>query len=1091
MYQSLLPLHLQETLQIKTLIENWRNQKNPACLISSESNILSVPIKSSHGNLDLICVPKIHRILLQDITTQFSQDSKYYLTAHSSAEKESEMSYLEIISYRRTENVSMIKNVLSFADTLLLPVRFCPSKSFIHFQLCHVSKGMIAECSVDLCGLSDVPSNSFFPLNLSPISSSPDFSFSESSLFVSLFFLNWSPSIHMDDRQAESFEGSSLILSKNAKRNRQSIALRGYSRKSIFGLSSVISPQNITPDSSLSKKMRNLILVHIDVLDKETRKVVGIVSVNAFGCGQLSRDEYVMKLLSSSSSLSTADVNPSFLFHMRSKSKVSHGELSNYFTFSSAQSGIPLSLPPVGSKGGSKLFKRFTIDQHGTMCAFSSTKGFIVVVDNSTNQMMCASEPEEDTTPYYFSIVPHDSSNLDLLNTSSKSASLSVPNVSRSYSKSPTCQSPLPPSTSLFIDVNSPKLLFFSSIPEMENTLWENGKLVSGPPSSLLLSILCHPDQESFETEMVIFVETYLLYSTTTELLQTLTKVINTMKETSDDFDGFSRRLALFCGKLLDFQMYLSSLNDAQTLSRQYITELTALLDFISDVILSSSFLGGSEKEKISATCQKFQSSLSNSSFDRFQVILQKSYSFGDNEVFDPVFLSPATSRAIAYDLTIHFHSIYSHIRPTELYGLAWCKHPEKSPHITNLIDLFNIASKWFVMEILKESSLPSRVVSIEAAISVMGYLRKLRNYYGTLMVYSALSHSSIGRLKLSWEKIQKKRLKEMGRCEELFSSEFNWKVYRDTLTQASPPAIPNLSLYLQDVTFIEEGNQNFVGPNLDSLNFYKMRLWSTVLKSLRTYQESPYELGEMTTTLIKHLKRIELKSEEECYALSLLHEPRQSLSTDQKLSKDTLKSPQGVPNFLLIGGQSMKMKKDRVKASKLTNLMVQTAKIEREVSERKPSPVIESPDGENLCLEGTTKVSSEQGSKRRAKRRTSLPSYKFAEIRRKNTDDSSDTLSSTSSSSSSNASPVFGKLFPKTSRPDVTTPLSPRNQLDSAKGSVTFTENFSLTKDFVSNSPQSSFNVIPLPFSLPMDSLASYSNPLIQESVGESKIDS
>jgi hypothetical protein len=1033
MYQSMMSKDIQQALHLKQLIDNWRNQKNPGWLISSVSNVLSVPISISHAAEERICVPKIHKIVLNDLPSPFDQGT-YSLSAHSSAEKDCGINLADLLFLRRTESVPIIRQHIDFADTLLLPLRFRPSECSIHFQLTHSSEGVVADCSINPSSLSDVPSNSFFPLTLSLLPTSSRFTFTDSTFRVSLFFLNWSPSIHVEDRQKQSFlssAGSSHSKTKTSMKRKQAATAKVHSRKSLFDLSALRSPPVTPSDGISSKKFKESILVHLDVLDKETRKIVGVVVTNSFGCGFISQDEFLMKALSSSPSSSTLEVNPTALFYMKSKSSSQNGEVSTYFIFYNSHTGVPLSIPP-SLKSGSKLLKRFKMDQHGALFAISSKESCAIVVDN-VSKMMCVSEAETDGTAFYYSVVPHDSLMCDVTTHTPKTSTLPLPlSSSRSFSASPTMLVPplriaTSPAMPCVSDSTPPFLMFFSAQPDFNDVVWENGRVVSGPPSLLLLGILCHPDQSVFDNDSFILAETYLSYTSTAVFLETINASVKFMKEKSCDLDGFSRRFVSFLGKLLEFHVYLSSLFDKQTISRRNIAESTTLLKFLTEEILVSAFLGGSEKEKLNAICQRLHESLSLSSFDRFQAILQRSYPTQlPSDVIERVSLLSTSSHDIANDLTIYFHLLFSQIRPTELYHLMWSKHPEKSQNITSLIDVFNLGSKWFVMEILKEELLPSRVNAIESAISVMSSLVKLRNFYGALMVFSALSHSAIGRLKLSWEKIGKKKLKKMKKCEGLFSSEFNWKGYRDALAQSVPPAIPNLSLYLQDVTFIEEGNQDFVGPNQNSLNFYKMRLWSSVLQSLRKYQDVSYELGEMTTNLIKYLRRMDIKSEEDCYSLSLLYEPRKGApglhqSSDANANKGTSTTPHDAMKGLSLGGPSSRKKKERVKAVKSTTMVMDSAVsfAHREDEERNHSTPLRN-DREGSNQNGPTT------SKNQPTRRTSLPSYRFAElVPRGMVENSEATLSSTSSNSSANVSPVFDISNQRTSKNIIASPLN------------------------------------------------------------------
>jgi len=68
-----------------------------------------------------------------------------------------------------------------------------------------------------------------------------------------------------------------------------------------------------------------------------------------------------------------------------------------------------------------------------------------------------------------------------------------------------------------------------------------------------------------------------------------------------------------------------------------------------------------------------------------------------------------------------------------------------------------------------------------------------------------------------------------------------NFRRLRDILLSTSPPCVPYIGVYLQDMVFIEEGNQTWNDEGL--LNFDKMSIFAKILQQLRTFQQTPYQL--------------------------------------------------------------------------------------------------------------------------------------------------------------------------------------------------------------------------------------------------------
>jgi len=80
-------------------------------------------------------------------------------------------------------------------------------------------------------------------------------------------------------------------------------------------------------------------------------------------------------------------------------------------------------------------------------------------------------------------------------------------------------------------------------------------------------------------------------------------------------------------------------------------------------------------------------------------------------------------------------------------------------------------------------------------------------------------------------------------------------------------PGIPYLGVYLTDLTFIEEGNKDFINGSL--INFDKRRKIAQVIMEIQQYQATPYCLQEVPA-LREFLCKLESFDENEAYANSL-----------------------------------------------------------------------------------------------------------------------------------------------------------------------------------------------------------------------------
>ena len=82
--------------------------------------------------------------------------------------------------------------------------------------------------------------------------------------------------------------------------------------------------------------------------------------------------------------------------------------------------------------------------------------------------------------------------------------------------------------------------------------------------------------------------------------------------------------------------------------------------------------------------------------------------------------------------------------------------------------------------------------------------------------IISALSSAPINRLKFTKALISKQASQMLTEMESFFSSSNNFKTYRDAIAEGlvdgfELPTIPHMALFLQDLTFIADGNASTI----------------------------------------------------------------------------------------------------------------------------------------------------------------------------------------------------------------------------------------------------------------------------------------
>jgi len=162
-------------------------------------------------------------------------------------------------------------------------------------------------------------------------------------------------------------------------------------------------------------------------------------------------------------------------------------------------------------------------------------------------------------------------------------------------------------------------------------------------------------------------------------------------------------------------------------------------------------------------------------------------------------------------------------------------------------------------------------------------------NFSTCQAIIAGFSHPAVHRLKISWKKVKDKRLIEnFEEVQDILSTEGSYSLFRKTLKICNPPCIPYIGIYLTDLTFIEDGNPNYLEvedntPNV--INFEKMRKVASVIQDIMLYQQKPYNY-EKVDLLQQYIEKINdgslCKSEKENYERSITVETKEMIEEYQ-----------------------------------------------------------------------------------------------------------------------------------------------------------------------------------------------------------------
>merc|ERR1712228_593689 len=217
--------------------------------------------------------------------------------------------------------------------------------------------------------------------------------------------------------------------------------------------------------------------------------------------------------------------------------------------------------------------------------------------------------------------------------------------------------------------------------------------------------------------------------------------------------------------------------------------------------------------------------------------------------------LSSTTAEDLADQITVMDYNIFSSIAERECIGQAWKKKKEQSPNVLAMIRQFNNLTVFVQLQILSERGLKDRGKAIKRVIKMGERFKVLKNYNSLCAILGALNSSPIHRLKSAWQRVPEKQLNLFESFKQIFINTRNFRNFRQLFRNVSPPAIPYFGLFLQDLVFIDDGNDQY--KKIDNfkqhgfmVNFNKCVRTMDRIKNIKLYQTNPYIDGKHVKSL-------------------------------------------------------------------------------------------------------------------------------------------------------------------------------------------------------------------------------------------------
>ena len=242
--------------------------------------------------------------------------------------------------------------------------------------------------------------------------------------------------------------------------------------------------------------------------------------------------------------------------------------------------------------------------------------------------------------------------------------------------------------------------------------------------------------------------------------------------------------------------------------------------------------------------------------------------------------ISSLSAKDLSDQITLMDYRIFSRIQERECLGQSWKKKNAQilAPNILGMIKQFNNLTVFVQISILTERSLKERGKAMSRIIKIGERFRELKNYNSLCAVLGALNSSPIHRLKLAWKKVPEKQLNLFEQFKRIFARDFNSRNFRKIFRNVSPPAIPYFGLFLQDLVFIDDGNDSF--KQIDNfkqhgnmVNFSKCVRTTDRIKNIRLYQKQPYndikQLDIVQKILLSEFDKLKDMTEDQIWDMS------------------------------------------------------------------------------------------------------------------------------------------------------------------------------------------------------------------------------
>ncbi|KAJ2998963.1 hypothetical protein HDV02_003801 [Globomyces sp. JEL0801] len=360
------------------------------------------------------------------------------------------------------------------------------------------------------------------------------------------------------------------------------------------------------------------------------------------------------------------------------------------------------------------------------------------------------------------------------------------------------------------------------------------GNLKSGTLDDLIINLTAVSSENSVEYHDYIktFLLTYQSFTDTSTVIQLLVQsytVLNLENQNWTEFEKLRKPIQLrICNILLQWiKKYPSGfLNPIDG-----VRNCNELLEF-SDRIISKDHFSTAKQIRKNITRLRDGGLISAPK-------IRLSYSIPQES---KVNLMSIPSEEVAQQLTFIEWTLFSDLASTELLNQSWSKKDgaTRAPGIFALTRRFNTNARWVTQSILEHKTVKGRADRISKLIDIASHLMAMNNYSTLMSIIAGINKACIMRLSKTLAEVSPKTIKKRQEMETLMAASGSYKNYRASIKSIAPPCIPFIGTYLTDLTYIEDGNPDFVDH---LINFSKREMISKIIRNIMEFQQCCYTI--------------------------------------------------------------------------------------------------------------------------------------------------------------------------------------------------------------------------------------------------------